>query len=178
MEGDIYIDPMLPFGLRSAPKIFNAVADTLNWHLLQSGIRYILHYLDDFIVIGPPGSAECQRAMDILDRICNILGVLIAEHKRASPTTCLVFLGIIIDTLAWELRLPADKLQRLRDLLDTWGNKKACYRKELESLIGLLNHACKVVRPGWAFLCQLLDLLHGSQARPSSTLFASMWGPG
>ena len=26
-EGKIYADPMLPFGLRSAPKIFNAVAD-------------------------------------------------------------------------------------------------------------------------------------------------------
>ena len=167
-EGSIYVDPMLPFGLRSAPKIFNAVADALNWHLLRSGIRYILHYLDDFIVIGPPDSAECQRAMDILDQICSILGVPIAEHKRDGPTTCLVFLGIIIDTLAGELRLPADKLQRLRDLLHTWGNKKACPRKELESLIGLLNHACKVVRPGRAFLRRLLDLLHSSQARPGS----------
>ena len=27
-----YVDPMLPFGLRSAPKIFNAVADALAWH--------------------------------------------------------------------------------------------------------------------------------------------------
>ena len=26
-EGRVYVDPMLPFGLRSAPKIFNAVAD-------------------------------------------------------------------------------------------------------------------------------------------------------
>ena len=34
----IFIDPMLPFGLRSAPKIFNAVADALHCHLQQSGI--------------------------------------------------------------------------------------------------------------------------------------------
>ena len=26
-KGDVYVDPMLPFGLRSAPKIFKAVAD-------------------------------------------------------------------------------------------------------------------------------------------------------
>ena len=32
-EGQVFIDPMLPFGLRSAPKIFNAVADALNWTL-------------------------------------------------------------------------------------------------------------------------------------------------
>ena len=30
-NNQVYIDPMLPFGLRSAPKIFNAVADALHW---------------------------------------------------------------------------------------------------------------------------------------------------
>jgi len=32
-EGSVYVDPMLPFGLRSAPKIFTTVADTLQWCL-------------------------------------------------------------------------------------------------------------------------------------------------
>ena len=36
----VYIDPMLPFGLRSAPKIFNAVADALEWCLRADGIRH------------------------------------------------------------------------------------------------------------------------------------------
>ena len=35
-NGEIFIDVMLPFGLRSAAKIFNAVADALNWHLQRS----------------------------------------------------------------------------------------------------------------------------------------------
>ena len=48
-EGQIYIDPMLPFGLRSAPKVFNAVADALNWHLHQMGIPLVCNYLDDFL---------------------------------------------------------------------------------------------------------------------------------
>ena len=30
-EDSVYIDRMLPFGLRSAPKIFSAIADTLQW---------------------------------------------------------------------------------------------------------------------------------------------------
>ena len=40
------------------------------------------------------------------------------------------------------------------------GRGKVCSRKELESLIGLLNHACKVVRPGRTFLRRMIDLLH------------------
>ena len=39
-------------------KIFNAVADTLEWYLRQSGIDYVQHYLDDFIVVGPPNSVS------------------------------------------------------------------------------------------------------------------------
>ena len=30
-EGAIFMDMVLPFGLRSAPKIFNAVANALEW---------------------------------------------------------------------------------------------------------------------------------------------------
>ena len=167
-EGQTCVDPMLPFGLRSAPKIFNAVADALNWHLHNSGIPHILHYLDDFIVIGPPGSLHCQDAMETLDRVCITLGVPIADHKRDSPTTCLTFLGIEVDSVANELRLPADKLTRLQALLHTWGNRKACSRKELESLIGLLNHACKVVRSGRSFLRRMIDLLHSVHRHPGS----------
>ena len=42
-QGQVYVDPMLPFGLRSVPKIFNALADALHWHLRQSGIEHIEH---------------------------------------------------------------------------------------------------------------------------------------
>ena len=35
----------LPFGLRSAPKIFNAVADALQWVVKQNGVTYLEHYL-------------------------------------------------------------------------------------------------------------------------------------
>ena len=168
-EGNIFIDPQLPFGLWSAPKIFNSVADALNWYLRQRGIRYVFHYLDDFIIIGLPDSSECQDALAILDDVCIWLSVPLAEHKRDGPTTCIVFLGIVLDTVAGELRLPPDKLERLKALLKSWGDRKACPRVDLESLIGLLNHACKVVRAGRSFLRRMLNILHHSHARPGST---------
>ena len=36
-QGNVYMDRSLPFGLRSAPKIFNAVADVLAWILFCNG---------------------------------------------------------------------------------------------------------------------------------------------
>ena len=167
-ENQIYIDPMLPFGLRSAPKIFNAVADVLHWYLRKAGIRYIEHYLDDFIIVAPPHSQLCQHHLTLLLQVCRHLGVPIAAHKTEGPSTQLTFLGIEIDTEEGQLRLPADKLSRLLSTLQEWENRKWCIRKDLESLIGLLNHACKVVRSGRSFLRRMIDLLHSVNHHPNS----------
>ena len=43
-----YIDRALPFSLRSAPKLFSAVADGLAWALQCEGIINCVHYLDFF----------------------------------------------------------------------------------------------------------------------------------
>ena len=46
---NVYVDQALPFGLRSAPKHFTAVADALGWALMTVGISPFIHYLDDFL---------------------------------------------------------------------------------------------------------------------------------
>lgn len=52
-EGGVYIDTALPFGLWSAPKIFTSVADAVEWVVRQEGVDFILHYLDNFSLVGP-----------------------------------------------------------------------------------------------------------------------------
>ena len=166
------MDTMLPFGLRLAPKIFNAVADTVQWQLEQRGVEHIDHYLDDFIVWGPPGATTCQDALNTMVQCCAQLGIPLATHKTVGPSSQLTFLGITIDTSANELRLPDDKQAKLKTLVTEWGDRKACSRRELESLVGVLNHACKVVRPGRSFLRRMLNLLkspHAQYARRRAT---------
>ena len=55
-EGGLFFDTRLPFGLRSAPKIFSAVADALQWSFYRSGVTWVEHYLDDFITGVPQGA--------------------------------------------------------------------------------------------------------------------------
>ena len=52
----VYVDKVLPFGLRSAPKVYNAVADAVLWILIKHDGIEGLHYLDNFL-FGSPGSA-------------------------------------------------------------------------------------------------------------------------
>ena len=58
-NSQLYIDAALPFGLRSAPLIFTALADALQWAIQQRVVQYIAHYLDDFFTVGPPNSDQC-----------------------------------------------------------------------------------------------------------------------
>lgn len=161
----IYVDGVLPFGLRTAPKVFNAVADAIEWCVTHEGVEFLYHYLDDFAILGPPGSEACQIALLILKRVCAELGIPLAPEKEDGPTTVMKLLGIIINTVAQELRLPEVKLKRLLELLREWETKKTCTRRELESLLGTLQHACKVIRPGRAFMRQALSLLSVAKQR-------------
>ncbi len=52
-----------------------------------------------------------------------------------------------------------DKVDRILRLLQSWSRKSTCTRRELESLIGSLHHACRVVVPGRTFLRRMIDLL-------------------
>jgi hypothetical protein len=163
-----YVDTKLPFGLRSAPKIFNALADALEWCLKAQGVRHIDHYLDDFITYGPPNSQVCADNLRTIREVTAKLGVPLAEDKCAGPASSLVFLGIVINTVEGTLSLPEEKLTRIHTALDQWGQKRFCRRRELESLLGLLHHAVKVIPPGRSFLQRMLALL---QAGPKDRQF-------
>ena len=162
-KGRIYVDATLPFGLRSAPKIFMAVADACEWILRQRGLCWVRHYIDDFIVAGPPGAPMCQERLGIMRQTCFELGLLLAEEKQVGPTSCLDFLGIELDTVKMEILLPHEKLQGTTELVASWRGRKACRVKELQSLVGSLQHACKAVHPGRSFVRRMHELLKRSK---------------
>ena len=122
----IYIDTCLPFGLHLVPRLFNILADLLSWSAQQSGVSFVVHYLDDFLTMGPPMSEKCGNNLHIFKRLCEELGVPLAHEKVEGPSTTITFLRIILDTVQMEIRLPTDKLHRIQDTLSNWvGKKKA-----------------------------------------------------
>ena len=151
----LYIDTCLPFGLRSAPKLFNVLADLLLWILEQQGVSPIMHYLDNFLTLAPPDSMTCQRNLDIIKSVCLHLGVPLAFEKVKGPSTSLTFLGIVLDTVRMEARLPTDKLCRIRHQVKAWLTRKKATKRQILSLVGLLQHATKVVCPGCNFLSRM-----------------------
>ena len=93
--------------------------------------------------------------------LCNTLGIPLAPEKTEGPTTRLTFAGIEIDTVEMSALLPADKLTNAKQIINNALRKTKLTLRELQSIVGFLNFACKVVVPGRAFLRRLINLTIG-----------------
>jgi len=146
----IYIDTCLPFGLYSTPKLFNILADLLSWILEHMGVSPIMHYLNDFLTVGPPDTIECSQNLQVMKGVCQHLGVPLALEKVEGPSKTITFLGILLDTEKMEAHLPADKLQCIRSQVASWLGKRKAKKSTLPSrLATACNQGCET----WLDLC-------------------------
>ena len=91
---ELYIDMVLLFDLRSAPKIFTAVADMAEWIMIRRGVSWCLHYIDDFLTAGRIGTPECANNLQVLIATCDYLGSRISPEiaqTRGSDASTTVF---------------------------------------------------------------------------------------
>ena len=113
-DNQLYVDLALLFGLRSAPFIFNQFAEAWLWILHHRyGIRYLLHYLDDYLTAGAPNSREYHTNLSSIRPSASILGIPLALKKIEGPSTVVSFLGIELVTRLFVARLPQEKLSIL-----------------------------------------------------------------
>ena len=161
-RGLYFFDRVLPFGLRSAPYIFNMLLDALEWILINKlGVSNVLHILDDFFLAEAAPRSSCSTSLCKLLCLFTELNVPIAPGKTYAPSQFLEFLGISLDSVNMVALLPPDKLSQARTLLARWRKRSSCKLNELQSLIGILQFACRVIAPGRTFLRRMINLTCG-----------------
>jgi hypothetical protein len=89
----------------------------------------------------------------------NSLHIPMAAHKTVGPLHILEYLGILLNSIRMIASLPSAKVERIVAFLQTFLSKKTCTKHELQSLLGHLNFACRVVVPGRSFISYLIELL-------------------
>ena len=125
--------------------IFTCIAELVEWVAKQNyDVTFLKYYLDDLHTLGPPGSSVCQHNLDRSIDCFSKLGISLHLDKLEGPPTCLTIPHIELDSLNLRARLPQNKFDRIT-FVEDWSLKRWCKCKELESLIGYLQHACKVV---------------------------------
>ena len=118
----------------------------------------IFHYLDDFFAVFKEFQ-KAQRFGREFDNVYTDLSIEVNGDKK--QLGCLInFLGLDLDTMKMEARLPKDKLKKaIQGVAELWEKKSSTTHEKLQSLVGLFSFAAKVVYPGRAFLRRLYDAL-------------------
>ena len=155
--GQFFVDTRLPFGLRSSPGIFNRFADAVCWIInFVYNIKNVIHYSDDFFLVSSHNITQAQTDLSTVKSVFKHLNTPIAENKTEGPQTSITYLGILIASTDFTIRIPEDKFAELTYIFPKWLQKST--KKELLSLIGKLSFVCKVIRPGRMFLRRLISL--------------------
>ncbi|XP_067681481.1 uncharacterized protein [Haliotis asinina] len=164
-EGNYYFDKCLPFGCSISCALFETFSRFLQWCITKhTHSASIMHYLDDFLVGGRAQSGKCKYLLDSSIQLFRHFGIPIAQEKTVQPTTTIKFLGITIDTISMEIRIPPEKInhlcQEIVALLQSQKRKLKVH--QLQSLLGKLYFVCRAVRCGRAFCRRLTDALCGN----------------
>ena len=164
-QSQYYVDLYLPFCLRSAPFLFNQFSDALEWILQNNyGLQHVLHSLNDFFV-AEPTRLKCLTSFSTLLRVFMTLQAPVVVSKTLGPSQELEFMGIVLDSIRMEARLPDDKLNRAGEILNSFTQRRSVRLFELQSLVGTLQFACKALVPGRTFLQRMINLTKGVASR-------------
>ena len=157
-QGHYYHFKVLPMGCRLSCALFEVFSTTLQW-IAQTKLHipFVIHVLDDFLIMDSSFSG-CQRNLTRFVTMCQSVGVPIVPQKTSGPSTCLPFLGIELDTVSMESRLPPEKKSRSAEnwLPPSSARGIKVWLSQLQSVVGLLNFACRVL-PARAFLRRVYD---------------------
>ena len=158
IDNEYYVETCLPFSASESCAIFEKFSTWLEWETTRRANEPLSHYLDDFIFIHSYEEICNQMLQHFLD-ICTEINFPVAHHKTEGPCTCLVFLGLLIDTIRMVIGIPQDKIDRALDKIDYLLNAKKVKVSTISSLCGLLNFICMAVRPGHPFIRCLYDII-------------------
>ena len=150
--GKFYVDIALPFGLSTAPFLFNLFAEGLHWILEHTYSQSLVHYLDDFLLIGGNDDA-------LFARTCNYLG-LEEKTSKSVDGSVVDFTGLEIDSDKMEVRLPKDKHDRALNSVRGTLQRGYTDSNSLRSLIGFLSFCARVIPLGRPFLRNLFNFLY------------------
>lgn len=87
-----------------------AIVDTVEWTMTNDHcVDFLHHYLDNLLMLGPPGSPVCLNNLGTCLQLSSDLGLPLHSHKLDRPSSTLTILGIELDSVALQTRLPVQK---------------------------------------------------------------------
>lgn len=134
--------------------ILSLVLDSWNRPWLMSPGDLVVHYLDDFLSVGPARTEIFSVLLCLFQPICCHFWVPLAEDKTILPNLSFTFLGMLINTELMECSLLIDKLDKIKSLfslLHYYFRRRKVLLKVMQSLLGLLAFSFWMMSVGRVF---------------------------
>ena len=156
-EGQHYVEKVLPFGLSTAPFIFNLFAEAMHWILETRLLLPWKHYLDDFITVVPDAQATPEFLAKFKADYVRSIGVVGKRDNAEKNEDGLEIniLGLLVNTHTSTLSVPPLKQARIKALTTEFLQHKVISLKETQSLVGLLAWCAPAVQLGFLFCRRL-----------------------
>ena len=143
------------------PKWLVNVLPMLSLFFIISIATSLLYYVDDFGGCDAPQNAP--SAYHALELLFHLLGLESAGDKDCSPSTLMIFLGILFNTLTMTMSIPAEKLSELLTKIRKVYHQHYISLHKLQSLLSLMAFVTSCVHPALIFMAALLNGLHSLQ---------------
>ena len=178
-NGDLYLDLSWSFGLSSAVQAAQRQSEALSWvyrtqvppspcddnkgqnckclQKCQCGDNEMCAYIDDFLSIVPEENAEHLWNF-FTKNVVEKSGLQLSKTAGhlCPPSDVFIGLGIEFDIVKNEARIPESKLDKISTLVRQWSGFSLANRKQLQELLGYLNHVSQCVRVGRLMVSRML----------------------
>ena len=127
----IFCDTVLSMGAKSSAYCCQRVTNVISFIMFQIRVC-ILNYLDD--LVSADTVEKASFSFNTLRAILNKCGIEEAKNKACPPSTVMIFIGILFNTVMMTIEVTPERLQEIKFLLNTWLNKETACLKEVQSL--------------------------------------------
>ncbi len=150
-------------GSRSGCAIFKTFSEALQ-HLTQwKGCGNMCHVVDDLLMVSQTDEGADTRLAIFLGLYGYLCVPVVAD--KTEKGACIAILGVTLDTIKMEARLPQDKFNKCLTEVKHYRSQSHISVSQFESLTGLLNFACRVVATGRPFQQRVSSLKEGMKKR-------------
>jgi hypothetical protein len=158
-EGCYYCFTRLPFGFNKAPYICTQLLSVVSFRLKVTHSIVHTRYLDDWLLSASTQSA-CASAQAATKQVFRDFGLVNNVDKEVHPTQVIEFLGIIIDSVQQQIRLSAERVSELLQLLQSFTvmSLATIIVKRVRTLLGKLSFAATVLPTARPFMRELINM--------------------
>ena len=156
-RGDMFFDICPPFGMRTSALMMQRTSAAITDFHWDEGFESEA-YVDDY------GGAEADereawRSLGSLQGIMKNVGLKENPEKIRTPSQVMTWLGIEFDSVRMIMRVPPPKVSELQAILADWQGKESANKREVQSLLGLLNFVASVAPPARIYTNRMLEFL-------------------